>query len=257
MKNLPSSARRHRKFVFGALYEQLFSGYFEVDPRKGDFELIIQISSEESSKLYVSMIDPDEGVGKEKLLPSIVSLGLSLRGPGNVRGAKVGDVGAMHGFGYKSATTKEEFKNSNEHGRKIQTCSTLMRNYMEDNMRETLKSIITIDKSYETHGKLSYLPHGPGSRIMFSIDLANSAHYDVGDSAESVAVWTETRPGEAKNWYFILPNVSHNGSTGLAVMLHHGVVISWDGTKIYHCTSKTNVGTNNHVFGCMWSSSKK
>ena len=65
MKNLPSSARRHRKFVFGALYEQLFSGYFEVDPRKGDFELIVRISSEESSKLYVSIIDPDEGVGKE------------------------------------------------------------------------------------------------------------------------------------------------------------------------------------------------
>lgn len=256
LRKLPASNRRHRRFVFGAIYEHLFPGFFEVDPKQGNFDLIVRLNSNQTSIIRVVMIDPDEGVGKDKLLPCLVNLGNSLKGSGNVRGAKVGDTGSMHGFGFKSATSKEEFKGSTDSRLKIQKCSTLMRNFMEDNLREELKSIVDVDKANGTHGILPYLAQGPGSRLMYSINLANAAHYDNSDTSISVGVWTEKKPGEAKNWYFILPNISHNGSAGVVIRLHHGVAITWDGRCIYHCTSKTEVGTDNEVYGCMWSSSK-
>jgi hypothetical protein len=55
-------------------------------------------------------------------------------------------------------------------------------------------------------------------------------------------VWTESVPGLASNWYFILPNVygeTNEGTrfSGLAIQLTHGVAIQWDGRILRHCTS--------------------
>ena len=63
-------------------------------------------------------------------------------------------------------------------------------------------------------------------------------------------------PGQAENWYFVLPNLSISGSRGVIIKLRHGVVISWDGRKIYHCSSMATPGQGNKVFGCMWGSAK-
>ena len=65
--------------------------------------------------------------------------------------------------------------------------------------------------------------------MIVSVNLANAQHYDVGDTAESFAIWVEEKPGQSENWYFILPNVSVLGSKGVVVKLVHGVVICWDG----------------------------
>jgi hypothetical protein len=92
--------------------------------------------------------------------------------------------------------------------------------------------------------------------MMISVNLANSPHYDTGDTSVSVAIWVEEKPGQSENWYFILPNMSHQGSKGIVVKLYHGLVISWDGRDIFHCTSKTRVGDGNKVYGCLWSSAK-
>jgi hypothetical protein len=53
--------------------------------------------------------------------------------------------------------------------------------------------------------------------------------------------WTETIPGNAQRWYFVLPNVFGkrlDGTTyeGVAVELTHGVSVSWDGRWIKHCS---------------------
>ena len=98
------------------------------------------------------------------------------------------------------------------------------------------------------------LSAGPGSRMVMSINLCNSPHYDIGDTSSSVALWVEDKPGKAKNWYFVLPNVSYIGSKGLVIKLGHGVVIAWDGREIYHCSSKSYPGEQNKVYGCLWSS---
>jgi hypothetical protein len=77
-----------------------------------------------------------------------------------------------------------------------------------------------------------------------SCDLANSLHYDVHDALQGFSVWTEEKPGVAKGWYFIIPNV-HGRKAGrssfadVAIKRHHGTAISWDGRAVRHCTSIT------------------
>lgn len=252
-----SSVRRHRKFVFGAIYHRIFPGYFEVDPRLGNFDIVVQVSSIEESIIRIRLVSPEyKGADGRFLLSSLVELGKNLRGPGNARGCRVGDVGSMHAFGYKSASTKDIYKGTDELASKIKTASTTMSNWMEDNMRDELKKIMDVDTELKIAKVLPCMPRGPGSRMMISVNLGNSPHYDVGDSSKSVAVWVEEKPGQSKNWYFILPNLSHQGSKGMIVKLAHGVVISWDARNIYHCTSKTEVGSNNKTYGCMWGSSR-
>lgn len=250
------SVLRRRKFVFGAMYNQLFNGYYEIDPMKNDFDIEVTLPTNQVSVVSVRLVTPLEGRGPNYLLTSILDLGKQLNGPGNARGSTVGDIGSMHALGLRSLRTKECYKGTAENANKIKVVSSLMRNWMEENMRTTLKDLHPQTGIHDIDGLLSCMPNGPGTRMMFSINLGNAAHYDVNDDSESVAVWVELKPGQAKNWYFILPNVSYKGSSGLVVKLHHGVAISWDGRKIYHCTSKTQPGLENKVFGCMWGKGK-
>ena len=251
-----SSVRRHRKFLFGSLYDTIFPGCYVVDPLDGDFDLVVTLDSKEKSVLQVRGVSPDDGVGAKRLLSSVLDLGRSLYGPGNARGTRVGDIGSMHAFGLKSVTTKELYVMTESHATKVKLASSLMRHWMEDNMRDSLKCMMDTDKNMGIANSLPFMPNGPGSRLMVSVNLGNSAHYDVGDSSVSVAVWVEEKPNQSKNWYFVLPNMSYKGSKGVIVKLVHGVVISWDAKQIFHCTSKTMVGNCNKTYGCMWGSSR-
>jgi hypothetical protein len=90
-----------------------------------------------------------------------------------------------------------------------------------------------------------------------SYNLCNSTHYDVGDASVGYSIWVELNPGEAKNWYFVLPNViiQYMGKTynGLALKLSHGTCIAWDGRVICHGSSDVEVEKNNGCFGWFWS----
>lgn len=251
-----SSVRRHRKFVFGAMHENLYDGYFLVDPLSADFDLKVRLTSATDTMIKVRMVTQDSHANGPHLLASTVALGRSKSGPGNARGVRVGDVGAMHAIGYKCASTKEIYKNSDVVASKVKLVSGMMRDWMEDNLPEELSNILSIDKGNGVASALPFMPVGPGSKMMLSVNLGNSAHYDTGDTSESVALWVEEKPGVSKNWYFVLPNVSHEGSFGVVIKLCHGAVICWDGRQVYHCTSKTDVGSNNKTYGCMWGSSR-
>ena len=69
----------------------------------------------------------------------------------------------------------------------------------------------------------------------------------------NASVWTEDCPGAARGWHFVLPTllVRHKEVTyhGVMVRLSHGTAITWDGTLIHHCTSKTMCGAKNNVYG--------
>jgi hypothetical protein len=75
-----------------------------------------------------------------------------------------------------------------------------------------------------------------GLSLDVSLNLHNSAHYDVHDALVGFAAWTETHPREALGWYFVIPNEygihpdrPQSTFEGIAIELHHGVAISWDG----------------------------
>ncbi|KAI2496230.1 hypothetical protein MHU86_18281 [Fragilaria crotonensis] len=88
-----------------------------------------------------------------------------------------------------------------------------------------------------------------------SVDLSNASHYDVNDASQGFSIWTEDDPGSTDDWYFVLPNVygkrDGKGPTynGMAIRLKHGVMISWDGRLIRHCTSMMRRAEGKHVYG--------
>ena len=252
---MKSSSRRRRKFVYGSMYNKLFNGFFEVDPMENDVDLKVDCRKNVESLLQVRLVSPDDGLGKINLLRAGLSLGSALGSRGNARGSKVGDVGSMHALGYRNALKKELYVMDDDVSKKVEQVSRSMRDWMEDHMQEALKDMIEADRRTNVAYTLACMPTGPGSRMMVSVNLANAAHLDVDDTSVSVAMWLEERPGQATNWYFVLPNLSYQGSTGVVVKLCHGTVIAWDAREIFHCTSKTIVGEDNRVFGCMWGSS--
>jgi hypothetical protein len=109
---------------------------------------------------------------------------------------------------------------------------------------------ITIDKCIS----------GDGPLITFSIsrDLGNASHVDIYDESIGISTWVEEKPGQAKNWYFILPNTTllNDPSKAVVIKLSHGLTISWDGKVVHHCTSVTSTGVKNHVYGNFTSKSK-
>ena len=90
-------------------------------------------------------------------------------------------------------------------------------------------------------------------------NLSNLSHFDIYNARPGFAVWTETVPGAAKNWYVVLPNFYgvdtchgywRRQFAGVAIELMHGVGISWDGRRVGHCTSPVfkRGHPNNHVY---------
>lgn len=256
LRNAKASVNRQRQYVFGAMYEILYPGYLEIDPTFKDYDLLVTLPSKKVSTVLIRMVAPFVGLSKESLLESLVEVGRTLPGTGNCRGKNVGDLGSMHAIGVKSASSKVLYVARDTTSKKVENASGMMTDWMQDNMRDVLAKIRSVDMQLQVEPPPS-LKHAPGSRMMISVNLANSPHYDSGDTSESVAVWVEEKPGHSENWYFVLPNVSCQGSKGIVVKLMHGLAISWDGREIFHCTSKTKIKEGNKVYGCMWSSTRK
>jgi hypothetical protein len=90
--------------------------------------------------------------------------------------------------------------------------------------------------------------------LNISLDLGNEPHYDTNDLGIGLSIWLEDIPGSAKNWKFVVPNltVKFEGASyeGLVIKLCHGALVQWDGGCIRHCTSVTDCGPpTNHVYG--------
>ena len=83
-----------------------------------------------------------------------------------------------------------------------------------------------------------------GHTMDVSFELLNAAHLDVNDASVCFNIWTEDVPGSAKTWYLVLPNLfgkhpdTKRDYLGVAIKLSHGVLISWDGRVVRHCTSE-------------------
>ena len=98
---------------------------------------------------------------------------------------------------------------------------------------------------------------GPTLSMNISSNLANPSHFNTADKGPGVSIWHEDCPGMAKNWNFVLPSLVVENRydrnvadyAGLYVKLCHRALIQWDGVAVRHCTSVTNTGNNNMVYG--------
>lgn len=249
------SNRRMRKFVFGSLHKDLFPGYFEVDQEAmGDVDILVEDQRTKSQ----TTIGIRSAAKDAELMSGIVELGESMPGTGNCR-RLVGDSGSMYGLGYRSKARGEIYVQTKK-ARTNAAMTSLTQKvgpFLEEKYPEVLQDI----RAAEKRGGSMVRPldamggeSGPGSSIMISRNLGNSSHYDYSDGSASCSIWAEKCKGRARNWYFVLPNLSINGSKGVVIRLRHGVSISWDGRIIRHCSSVTDVGADNNVYGCMFGS---
>jgi hypothetical protein len=249
---------RHRKFIHGALYDKLWPGYKVIDLSGGlctPVEIVVTLANKKTSVVRI-------GSAKEEsvMLNAIVELGRVLPTKGNARGKKNGDVGDLFALGYRSLKKSIVYKPTKECdiSEAMAKASTEAGVYMQKHWRsdyddirdtDTLKSTEGLPPLEEMGGK-----YGPGHVIMISRNLGNSPHIDNADGSRSIAFWVEEEPGRAKNWSFLLPDVSIDGSLGVVIKLFHGAVISWDGREVRHCSSITEPGDGNNVYGCMFGS---
>jgi hypothetical protein len=124
--------------------------------------------------------------------------------------------------------------------------------------REFPEELATIVATWEGVGavppeSMGGSKEGVSLALNASLNLANAPHYDMNDMGICATVWTEDIPGQASGWYFVLPNlvVRVRGQTfhGVFVRLCHGAAMTWDSSCVRHCTSVTNNGLDNNVYG--------
>jgi superfamily II DNA helicase RecQ len=247
LRNEKKSCNTKRLYVYGFLYKTLFSGYHEIDPRVCKCVLEVNVSGQSlPTKVFITH------TMESLLLDSVVCLGRALPKKGNGRVDR-GDVGDIFGLGIRDAQRKIIYKPTEGLHKEITKVSSLFGPWLEKKLPGVSTNIADAEKKKQQ--KLcAPMIHGPGSSIMMSRNLGNASHLDVNDKSYSVTIWAEEKKDLAENWFYVMPNVKYNGSLGVVVRLSHGTVIAWDGRLIRHCTTVTNVGTDNNVFGCMFGS---
>jgi hypothetical protein len=252
-KKQHKSNKRKRLFVYGALHKDLYPGYFLIDHAvQGDVDL--EVTDDASGAKTVLKVR--SAAEYPALLDWIVELGESLPKKGSCRRG-LEDLGDMFALGYRSKKELLVYKQTKD-PRTAKAMSEVCRRavpFMERHFPQEVSDIRSAEQNRS--GETPPLEemggeNGPGGTISISRNLGNASHFDYADESLSLSIWAEKQRGQAGNWYFLLPNVTLNGSKGVVIRLHHGLSISWDGTLIRHCTSVTDVGDDNNVFGCMF-----
>ena len=79
--------------------------------------------------------------------------------------------------------------------------------------------------------------------------MINATHTYPEDSCQSISIFTESRIGPLREWYFIFPNSTRDGEKAILIALRHGVSIMWDGKKLFHCSTALNETSCDNVYG--------
>jgi hypothetical protein len=281
--------RRHNQYAPGALYKDLFDGsYILLDHDKvGDFDIQIEYTipysarsprpkkrqdgAQELPPTATTWVKVRSARDNQSYLLTLLSVDSQLMlSKGAVRRG-LGDVGRMWQVGVKNRglmTKKRKHYKATESAfisvTKDEVAGSpflmLMNHYMVEFFKcafpDEFREIQQGNKGMDVDSRMG----GDGSLHTFSIsrDLGNAAHVDRRDESISMCTWVEEIPKTAKNWFFILPNTTlrDDASKAIVIKLSHGLSISWNGKVLHHCTSVTDVGPKNHVYGNFTSASK-
>ena len=257
--------KKKKHHDIGLLYKKIGDGWCHVVPDIGK-PMTIEVGNtlrERNSVIRIHRLDPKE---YGELMRVSTDLGIALVGApssrGGNKGTADGELGIMPVLGVSHFTYEQNpvlYATTKRPG-----IIDKMRSYLHIANREfatyfpaEVGEIRRHNKKYL--GRLKYLNEksvdgnfydelGAGSAfslaLVVSINLGNSSHFDVNDATPSVALWVERFPGTAKNWYLLFPTTELDGKLGIAIKLHHGTMISWDGQFNRHCTAVTDVGVS-------------
>lgn len=268
----------HRKHARGALYKfPLFqTNYKIIDCSQGGAHVIRTTIEKGKHKGETTTIQIGSATHRTDLLESIVSLGQYLP-RGNCR-TDSGDEGDMIAAGIRTlnpvllydctrGTPDQKLTRGTIIDAATARVSVLFAPYVQEAFPDSYWSIIKADKLKTNHIPDFLRPESMGGKkglglsMMVSTNYINSSHFDYKDDSLSISVWAEKYPGQAKNWYFLLPNLSilaDDGtppSAGVLIKLFHGATIQWDGNFLKHCSTVSELGPeDNQVYGCFMGS---
>jgi hypothetical protein len=284
-----SDARRDRGFVTGAMYKDIYPGYKVLDASvQGDIDLLLScvVPGGASMQSTVRIFDARQHTS---LVQAAVRLGQQATAA-NAR-KESGDYGRMLSLGtYDAGTTYVPNKWPGIRAamtRYSVGVSEFLRHYSPLDLKDIRVNEIRKWRAFRERRRAisetnplatqtvsptelqrrsrnkrtkKWLPEmggtfGAGNNLVISTNLGNSSHYDL-DASRSFSLWSEDEPGNATNWYFVMPNCSVDGSSGVLIRLFHGAAISWDGRVIRHCTSVVQKSQTNNVYGAWVGSSR-
>jgi len=256
-----------RRYVRGAFHKSIPPTCFVYDQRKmGDMIFHVTTHDDSGRPETQSVVNVTSVAKNSSLLQSLERGVASFIERNSFKGNAryyCGDEGHMNGIGLmtrhsggsiieaKLGTEKSLFTSN------LPTICCLASEFCQQKFPGVLSTIHHLEGVGGYH-RPSYLggSQGVSSSMALSVDLINSTHYDVNDGSVGFFIATESIPGDAENWYFVLPNIllKYNGITyeGLSVQLFHGCSISFDGRVIRHGTSHHHSKGDNHTIGWYW-----
>ncbi|KAI2503991.1 hypothetical protein MHU86_10488 [Fragilaria crotonensis] len=261
-----NSARRGcRHYAGGFLHKNIDpKTTFVIDPTKcAEMDLLVDVLIRHCDKkaalrrhsvVQIRYLPDVVGEGCDSLLQDINNhcKEVKRKGNGGARAGK-GDRGKMHPIGTRI----------DQWGNKVRYCTSsdpssvhlLSKAVMATSKLAsvTIPGVLRVAQDLENDASMKALDgmNGDGRCVCcrvahsmdLSVNLSNASHYDVNDACQGFSIWTEEKPGTTDDWYLVLPNMqgtfpySDREYYGIAIKLTHGVLISWDGRLIRHCTS--------------------
>ena len=232
-----------RRFVGGSCHKKLWDGCLVLDPKedKCDYDITVTgtVKVKRKKVEFVSTIRVRSAEKEGEMLNCLVDLGEAV-GSGNAR-KRCGDIsGGMTALGYRSRKKTDQYAPTTKVAKQLRKASKAVGGYMKRMWPELLAKIQEAEK-----GEIPDRPpnpfmkaeHQPGNTCVISWNLGNSGHIDVLDASECLGIWVCSDYGEIDNWYLVFPDLSVNGSKGVAIKLFHGCAIEWDGRYVRHCSS--------------------
>ena len=245
-----SNRYNRRKFVDGALYTSLFEQCADIIyPIAGVVIKLDVLLLNTKERTNVTIYYDDNIVHTELLAMTDMGEALSSYAD-NTRRCNNFDGGKMNviGSGKKGDGTYGMYNLSNcteDIKKATMGVTSIVKQYYEG--IGLSKEVLEMN-NHRLHGQMDNKKFF-NSTIVQSQNLINAAHNDVDDKTISIATWTEKNVGTAAHWYFLLPNVTRNGSKGIAIKISNGVTIVWDGRTIFHCSTVGDIGKGNNVYG--------
>ena len=274
------ASRKLRKYVFGAHYEKLItSDEWEIlDSREtGILQLNIKCGKNQEETTKLILIDSSD---QHELKEALNQVANNLKPKDLNCRIDSGDDGGMaavgrRGGGHKGPILQELMAIVNpksklynkEVAQHLPKACRLMRQYIRRHVPWLLKEYAIVEEKNKAQiPKVMGGKFGVSASADVSINLCNATHIDINDGATSISMWTEKNPGEASNWYLLLPDTyctRKKNKKPIAIQLFSGAVVVWDGRILRHASSKpigvTDECSNdgNRVYGSFFCPTQK
>lgn len=248
--NMLLDENRHKRRLYwdGALYRNLFSGYYDtIYSERG--EVIINVTqdgingkSQRQTRVLWTVANDSNNIRLPILRDWCVRNIKS--GLGNCR-HYTRDQGTMVIMGWRR--TDYTAYASNLRVENLKETMTLATHHFRELFPQQVLEISI--RSLPVRNNVPGLEYSAVSELIVSKDLVNACHIDFKDESYSVTTWLETKPGGTKSKYFMLPFTSKDGIKSLVFPIVDGQSIAWDGRILKHCSSAGVVAPDNSVYG--------